>query len=835
MRKTVVVTVVLALCGTAFVTTAWSAAPTSTSAPAAPEMEVYTKDNPPPAPKLEELPLKESITRYGITWTFDKPARVGQFVNGDWYVVGPVTVTAIDPKPLFGDEVKNPIDLERNNKALGGKYARNGSMVNRGTGGLDSRSRLYKPEVFARPPISLKPGDALVSSISLPKFVGNSTSIDTVSVLTCMKEPAPADAFRPGYMDREQTIFLARNLRRELLPRLATPKGEKGEQIKTPDIKDVQRRLDRPWMEMCFGYMEDQTSYQYDGYGRAVDQAIANASFQLCLDLRPQEKELLLRNLVQYGIDLYGDLKGGWGGWPALGGWGSGRKWPIVFSGILQGDDRMAFVKRTFPQAKFQEDLMTRYDDCWTGAGVVYCGHTGWFDARPQGRPLGWGPYENVHPTRWTGWIGTSYRTNMTSSTWIGSALLIRIFRAEKEWGHDAFLDYCDRWMYEPDSGVRNPLRFSMQGCGWDPFAEAMWKTFREKLPEIPGRDTAQRPTDGWKKKRELKGPDVAVGKGRELVVNGKPMFPIMIWAEHPARIDDAVAVGANVVAEGIFEKPDNFSAFWMLNAHDPKWVQDLVAGDSRKRYAVGTNVAVATQNDGFLDALAAKGLYGIFGADARTLGHPALLGWIHVDQADVVAAKAAAMPDKELQTYSPGYRCMKAVKTMVASDDWYGPKPPIKDVPDHLLLVQPAYEWMKKMDKSRPVFLTVGEAFFKTEAEGKKDFCEGFLKNCEAVGSRMPAAQIGQSVAKLCELAPGKPVYAWIETKGVKPEEIRSAVRAAVAAGATGIGYRGFEGLKLEKPDPAVMAELKKINEQISTHAAELLADPAKADALLK
>lgn len=36
-------------------------------------------------------------------------------------------------------------------------------------------------------------------------------------------------------------------------------------------------------------------------------------------------------------------------------------------------------------------------------------------------------------------------------------------------------------------------------------------------------------------------------------------------------------------------------------------------------------------------------------------------------------------------------------------------------------------------------------------------------------------------------------------------------------------------------KPDPAVMAELKKINDQITSHAAELLADPSKAESLLK
>ena len=66
---------------------------------------IYTQANAPAAPRLDELPLKDSVSQYGMTWTFDKPARVGQFVNGDFYVVGPVTITAITPRPLYGAEI----------------------------------------------------------------------------------------------------------------------------------------------------------------------------------------------------------------------------------------------------------------------------------------------------------------------------------------------------------------------------------------------------------------------------------------------------------------------------------------------------------------------------------------------------------------------------------------------------------------------------------------------------------------------------------------------------------------------------------------------------------
>jgi hypothetical protein len=52
-----------------------------------------------------ELPVRASVSRYGITWEFERAAPVGHFVNGDFHVVGPVTITNITPRPLVGPRV----------------------------------------------------------------------------------------------------------------------------------------------------------------------------------------------------------------------------------------------------------------------------------------------------------------------------------------------------------------------------------------------------------------------------------------------------------------------------------------------------------------------------------------------------------------------------------------------------------------------------------------------------------------------------------------------------------------------------------------------------------
>lgn len=67
------------------------------------------------------------IEQYGITWHFADPIpKCGQFVTDDWWVVGPVTITGIDPASVD----------------LSGRIV-HGSMINptpenKGTQGYDS-------------------------------------------------------------------------------------------------------------------------------------------------------------------------------------------------------------------------------------------------------------------------------------------------------------------------------------------------------------------------------------------------------------------------------------------------------------------------------------------------------------------------------------------------------------------------------------------------------------------------------------------------------------------------------------------------------------------------
>ncbi len=479
---------------------------------------IYTKENVPATSKLQELLLKHSVSQYGITWTFQEPARIGQFVNGDWYVVGPVTIKAIEPKPLYGSEIPKR-ELDRNDRERKEDHrVRNGFMLNppaRMEVAYDSGVRnWFKPSLIQKLPVMMKPGDSLVSTISMPKNlvlhaqlrnkiergVDDSSPIRTAAVLTCVGEPQPADAFRPAFCDHQQRIYLARNLKRELLPRaVATPS--------MPKIQQYIRFTQRPWVGTCFFGFEEPVE-NMPQYGLEYGRVVGISTLLLCTDLNPEQKEPLLVNLVQVGIDLGGIVRAGHPGWTGWGGHGSGRKLPVVFAGLLLGDDELANINNTFPKVSFGEDEQTAYGDCWTGAKVVFAGHSGIDAATGKGRSRGsgWGPYEHTPPSQWKQGQNTSesYRRCCTSVGWVAQALALRLMHAEKAWNHDAFFDYVDRWMYEDDTTYVKTIRevtgrdhdkeWARQGQAWDAFVNQMWAKHRSTL---------KAPTDGWKQKHD--------------------------------------------------------------------------------------------------------------------------------------------------------------------------------------------------------------------------------------------------------------------------------------------------------------------------------------------
>jgi hypothetical protein len=451
----------------------------------------------------------DTITQYGITWKLSEPAEVGQFVTGDYYVVGDCEVVSITPPPGNG---RNGCELN--------------PPPNDGASGYDSREegRRYDAKMCTPLPIRMKPGDALMSTISVTDQEYNNTTrrwlrrsvvspcpVKSACVLTCVAAAQPADAFRPAYCDRSQKIYLARSLKRNLLPSLPYGKDtfdlDLGVSIPLDELADHYSRV---WLDLVFFSFDAPVEYQPQ-YGRELAEAPGLASLALMTDLPPQRKEKLLMGLVQNGIDLWGIVRAGFHGWPAHGGHGSGRKWPIVFAGMMLGDDEMASPTKTYPNVQFGEDMQTLFKRCWTGANVVYAGHQG-VDKNGEDinkKDPGWGQYEHLQPKDWASQMNESYRRGCTSIAWVGEALAARIMHAEKYWDHDAFFAYVDRWMTEDDTEFIETIKaqkgwdfsadYLRQRETWYPFVMEMWQKYRNNLPAGPNGEKTPPAETTWK------------------------------------------------------------------------------------------------------------------------------------------------------------------------------------------------------------------------------------------------------------------------------------------------------------------------------------------------
>ena len=457
----------------------------------------------PPSPPPTAGATASSVTKDGITWTFSQSVPVGQFVTGDYYVVGPVTITAIDPPPTTSAPYEN------------------GSVLNLPTASAKSGfdSRLDNPWFFSSsvrsyPPITLKPGDALVSSISLsqshllPEIMRASNKsispVATVSVLTVLPAAPPADAFRPSYCDRNQTSYSANSLKRDLLLSLAPPNPSG-----TPTLAQFEVLYRRPWIDTN-EFLFDTPAEYMPSYGMHVALADSYAALLLNLNFPAYQKINLTNYFVQYGIDLYGCLRAG-RSWPAFGGHRSGRKLTILLAGILLNDAGMKSVGTL--KDSFGEDMQTVYVNRlppagsiakgWQGATVIYGGHYG---VHADGTPVSpglYGPYEQLQPSAWplvspTEQLGEAYRRCCTSIAWVGEALVIHLLHAESLWNYPAFFDYVDRWMMENDTQAVAEIKAQSgfdYSSSWDrqgqthvwlqgqfpqnTFLDDMWKAYR--------------------------------------------------------------------------------------------------------------------------------------------------------------------------------------------------------------------------------------------------------------------------------------------------------------------------------------------------------------------
>lgn len=494
--------------------------------------------------------MAQEVSRHGITWRFDKAYPVGQFANGDWWVVGPVKIIGIDPVPGPIPEEEDIADVIDHNQyhttsLRADRRWKNGSMIVSLQNGYhqayDSRNANYNPALRFQAGDTLEQGQSLISTESHTPETGypaqviyhdlmwqseknESRVLKTAAVLTCLDSIPSGDMLRPAYVEPsnglEKEAYHLRDIQWDKLKRLALPEFGILPPDQHPDWSAYERYFERVWLDHIGGHWYDQRFVPSENqayYGRDYARLYGAASLMVHLDVPKTEKLTLLTRLLQLGIDLRGMALQG-AAWSEGGGLTSGRKWPILFTSMMLIEDYSYDLP---DDAVFHEDVQTYWGEGWHGQRALYqmVYHTQPRLTYMEKTPDQWDSWDTSGMLGGKSWAIRSeeYRANTTVRAWPAQTLAALLMNAKELWGHDAYFEIVDDWMRKEDlyadqrQGFPRPhptinpypaiegldpaivslWSYAFETTAYEPFVTQMWHTYRnsDAVPSQPHGD----------------------------------------------------------------------------------------------------------------------------------------------------------------------------------------------------------------------------------------------------------------------------------------------------------------------------------------------------------
>jgi len=401
-----------------------------------------------------------SVSQYGITWNFNRAYEVGNFANGDYWVVGPVTITSITPAATS---------------------TRNGWEVNPtaiGDQGFDERANNFNAGLMPSLPYNASGGESIVKSISTGAG-SSSPYLQTVAILTVLSSIPPgngANLFRPGYCGSNKTFYYTTNLATgNLLSIETTDTGETfsylNNRFKMPQIEigegSTNRRL-RPVDNMANNY----APYSAGELNKAI--AKLNGA-----DSVNAKMETLIY-VVQAGIDRYNAVLTGQT-WPGGGGHQPGHKLSVAFAAYMLNVQGMKnAVSNTF----WWENRLIR-DALW-GAESDEISYWDYVSDPPSSNREFADPYRYIDGGNNLSRLFNGYQ-RVTGNNTKGAACWLRYMPGMKEFWSDAhgFIAYAERWVnhglkakpdpcapIHPNDVGRSSGNWSYYGVTWGPDGE---------------------------------------------------------------------------------------------------------------------------------------------------------------------------------------------------------------------------------------------------------------------------------------------------------------------------------------------------------------------------
>jgi len=268
------------------------------------------------------ITIRDILKTGDITWYFNSKCTTGIFANGDYWVLGPVTIDSITP---HYDGSNNGWEI---NPVVSG-----GHGFQSGCYGAGFDSTLVPKLPFYADPKIYSP-DSIISIVKTTVSTQGRQCIKCAEVITIVNKVPPGNGslvFRPPYVGENKPYYFIKSIRRDLLPNNFMPVAN------MPSLEYIAKtfsklRMDhkpgrmgvslRPIQSNMSDYQPENTPAQND----AVLRFMMNDSF---------EKKLpALINFLQFGIDKVHTMLDGQT-WPAGGGHQPGHLVVLAFTAVL--------------------------------------------------------------------------------------------------------------------------------------------------------------------------------------------------------------------------------------------------------------------------------------------------------------------------------------------------------------------------------------------------------------------------------------------------------------------------------------------------------------------
>lgn len=519
------------------------------------------------------VPVTEVITQFGVTFRFAAPRPAGQYANGDWWVLGPVSMTSITPASDIQTDA-----IDGNGTAIAHRVV-NGTMVNPGNrafapGGLaanNTSNTLQSFDTLANgvsnmvyePVHNVDPGATgsalIVATGSVMKFVSRLTGLplnnrpagtDMVVLTVVDAIPAPY-AIRPGVSRSGNKASPCRlsDFNLDVFQSLAPTAN-------APTFEQALAWVGR-YIEVAFPDSINNTGAKgannHPEYGRDIGNNVHRALLSLHLSsFTAQQKRTLLSQMAAIADDLVGRAEegaitlgaGGGNSWKlpliVVCAASLGAKTPASWTTYLSGAQRMVWAEnRQMFRVSSADIALPRY----TADGRPRTAYTQQMLGSAE-----WGEAGAAQPERSGSNWNASYRDIVAYSLYPGALAIELTAGAKALWDHPEF------WLYMETVFLRRSEGSS--GNKLLPFALEMANAYRPAKTSMPAIMAAGvKDTAVWVRFDQALDETASLPPASDFTVsvNGLPraISSVSIWRQNlgltltaPVTGNDAVTLG---------------------------------------------------------------------------------------------------------------------------------------------------------------------------------------------------------------------------------------------------------------------------------------------------